>query len=320
MSLQLNNSRFKLCSIPLFKRALTQLSTALLMLTALSPTKSLAAENTGQSREYIVELTVIKQLDRHFAKEESWPNNISLEYPQNLTFLNDPENIHNQAIPTSANKLHPLSQTYQKHGNIISRLNRSRGYKVLFHQSWLQSIGPESTAKQIVIQAGERIDGISPLAGTIQLYKNRYLHLRSNLWFVEFKPNIDTLTKVTEPTPATASALLSNSSDVTVNTDNQPSMLAVTTAHVIEERLWPIPPIAEDIILKVPHSLKEDRSETLQEPFEEKQDTLEETQKIWTTDIKRISQLQQSRRMRSNEIHYIDHPIFGIIIEVRPKD
>ncbi len=30
--------------------------------------------------------------------------------------------------------------------------------------------------------------------------------------------------------------------------------------------------------------------------------------------------LQESRRMRSNEIHYLDHPMFGVIIQVRPYE
>ncbi len=29
-------------------------------------------------------------------------------------------------------------------------------------------------------------------------------------------------------------------------------------------------------------------------------------------------QLQQSRRMRSNELHYIDHPMFGVIVIITP--
>ncbi|SDZ79283.1 CsiV family protein [Microbulbifer marinus] len=31
----------------------------------------------------------------------------------------------------------------------------------------------------------------------------------------------------------------------------------------------------------------------------------------------RVAQLQQERRMRSGELHYLDHPAFGILIEIR---
>jgi hypothetical protein len=30
--------------------------------------------------------------------------------------------------------------------------------------------------------------------------------------------------------------------------------------------------------------------------------------------------LQQQRRMRSNEVHYIDHPLFGLVIKLTPLD
>ncbi|HOY23097.1 MAG TPA: CsiV family protein [Cellvibrio sp.] len=36
--------------------------------------------------------------------------------------------------------------------------------------------------------------------------------------------------------------------------------------------------------------------------------------------IKRIVKLNQERSMRSNEIHYIDHPLFGIIIKIIPVE
>ena len=36
--------------------------------------------------------------------------------------------------------------------------------------------------------------------------------------------------------------------------------------------------------------------------------------------IKNIMTLNQSRRMRSNEIHYIDHPRMGVIIKIMPLE
>jgi hypothetical protein len=34
----------------------------------------------------------------------------------------------------------------------------------------------------------------------------------------------------------------------------------------------------------------------------------------------RVFRLQQSRRMRSSEIHYLDHPLFGVIAQVTPYE
>jgi len=45
-----------------------------------------------------------------------------------------------------------------------------------------------------------------------------------------------------------------------------------------------------------------------------------DTQKNSDFLIKRIVKISQERSMRSNEIHYIDHPLLGIIIKIVPYD
>lgn len=37
-------------------------------------------------------------------------------------------------------------------------------------------------------------------------------------------------------------------------------------------------------------------------------------------DLSNLFRLQQSRRMRSNELHYLDHPVFGILAQVTPVE
>jgi hypothetical protein len=34
----------------------------------------------------------------------------------------------------------------------------------------------------------------------------------------------------------------------------------------------------------------------------------------------RLFRLTESRRMRSRELHYFDHPLFGVMVEVRPVE
>ncbi|HEY9032743.1 MAG TPA: CsiV family protein, partial [Pseudomonadales bacterium] len=31
-----------------------------------------------------------------------------------------------------------------------------------------------------------------------------------------------------------------------------------------------------------------------------------------------VAVMRQQRRLRSREIHYIDHPLFGLVVEIRP--
>lgn len=41
-------------------------------------------------------------------------------------------------------------------------------------------------------------------------------------------------------------------------------------------------------------------------------------QQLTTPRISLVSAMKQSRRMRSREVHFIDHPLFGVLIEIRP--
>ena len=34
----------------------------------------------------------------------------------------------------------------------------------------------------------------------------------------------------------------------------------------------------------------------------------------------RSARIQQSRRMRSNELHYVDHPMLGLVVKVIPVE
>ena len=36
--------------------------------------------------------------------------------------------------------------------------------------------------------------------------------------------------------------------------------------------------------------------------------------------VERTVVLRQHRRMRSNELHYIDHPLFGLLVRITPYE
>ena len=141
-------------------------------------------------------------------------------------------------------------------GGIAGSLRRSSRYELLMHRAWLQPITTQNAP--ILIQTGKRYDERYEIDGTINLNRNRYLHMNVDLWFTEFIP-------------------------------------------------------------KYNH----------QEAFQVKDVELDaETRKRYPTLIARANQkntheplqsyrMVQSRRMRSDEIHYIDHPLFGMVLSVQ---
>ncbi|MFT6914957.1 MAG: hypothetical protein ACJAWL_001256 [Motiliproteus sp.] len=168
----------------------------------------------------------------------------------------------------------------------IRRLER-QGHRILFQGQWRQPVYEKGKARSIVIRGGERLaPDYFELEGDIQLSLSRYIHLRPNLYLTlalppEWQPRhpraIETLARAsvnTQPKPGAIEALAS----VSANTQPKPGATTAT------------PPVATGQLAIDPlqPSVPEPRYLTLP--------------------------LDQPRRMSRNELHYLDHPLLGILI------
>ena len=234
-------------------------------ISAFLSTHSLAEEQLF----YTIDMIVIKHLTQ--TTEETWPKSLALSYPEKLTFLDDGK----QTIPAGAESL-KVNKIDNENTPLHQRIKSSRDFRVIYHQSWVQYIQGEDKASNIAIRAGSPIEGVYPIAGSIKLFKSRYLHLRSNLWFIDFLEGAQQLDAA--PLSDFTNAAKAANPDVNIEQALQ--------------HLWPVPP----------------------QPLQ----LSDESTALWSANIERISQIKQKRRMRSNEVHYIDHPLYGIILEIRP--
>ena len=139
---------------------------------------------------------------------------------------------------------------------IAGSLERSSRYKLLMHRAWLQPITNQQT--HILIQTGKRYDEMYEIDGTLNLNRNRYLHMNVDLWFTKFIPKY-----------------------------NHQEFLQFKELQ-----------IDEDTRNKYPVLISRAKEK----------DTHEPTQSY---------RILQSRRMRSDEVHYIDHPLLGLILLVQ---
>ncbi len=112
----------------------------------------------------------------------------------------------------------------------LKRLRRRDDYRVLYSATWNQAIPDRSNPVPILIQAGERKNGLFELEGSIAITLGRYLHANVELWL---------------------------------------------------------------------HNLSEMEAYSSTGPVQ------------WM-------QLSESRRMRSTELHYLDHPKFGVLVKIEP--
>lgn len=283
---------------------------------------------------YVVELILFTHEADANRQEETWPDDIKLTLPAEekrawladidiadsypevaaaidaaLTPPADSDNRKPAILPdldvsTAAEKnadndhaapavhFYPLLQdNYSQHQDAAQRIRYSSGkHRLLLHQTWLQKITDKENATDIILQAGDEQYGFHEVAGSIKLFKSRYLHIHTNLWRLQFQPSSKADEKNERPL-----------------------------------KLWPAVP---EIAMPEPqHSAVSNDRESGEAQADSEQQLTGNQTSLWQTpaglpalqpDLANVALLQQQRRLRSREIHYIDHPLFGLIIEIRP--
>ncbi|MBA6412109.1 hypothetical protein H2508_03185 [Parahaliea sp. F7430] len=315
---------------------------ALLLMTLLCCT-SLAQ---AAERWFRVELFVFSQGGAAAAREESWDPEPLLRYPDNYRFLLDPQRIarnkslHPQAksqidsrglqritfpepgdlaavdipiIDSPASDDKPLDNGEGGHQELANAdqppapqlpqayalrdaseltfrgkaayMERNGSYRTLFHQTWLQPIVSESQALPIILDHSGDDAAYPALQGSIKLYLSRYLHLETNLW-------------------------LNTQGDYLSGEWRMPAPpLGPSSVQVVK-------PAKE--ILSAEEALSSLSAQEGLEPAAELEQPGDDTDSSPHYPYRHAVLLQQSRRMRSNEVHYIDHPMLGLVVKLTP--
>ena len=137
---------------------------------------------------------------------------------------------------------------------IAGSLNRSSRYDMLEHLSWIQPIESEPTP--IMIQSGNRYDDRFELEGTLNIFRTRFLHVQTDLWYTVFEPR---------------------------GGGANPFRLGFESS------------LPDDVLREYSDLVEVERERGQYFPS-------------------RSHVMRQSRRIRSGELHYIDHPLFGVIV------
>ncbi len=258
------------------------------------------AQQSNHEGWYQVEMIVFARKDD--AGQEHWPSNITLRYPNNWVELKDPNAAQPVAEPSSAvtnsetevtatsidltkEAFYWLPESEQQLNNEAKKLMRDSRFELLFHQAWRQIIGHKNTAKSIIINGGKSYGKHQSLEGTITLSVATYLKLQTNLWFSQFDINIGQEQTVQWPNIP----LRPNYRGPTQDALTLDAEVDITAALEKENNQW-------------------NESDALSASEDEKDDYV----------TRQIILIKQARDMRSNEVHYVDHPVVGIIIKVVP--
>lgn len=212
------------------------------------------------------------------AGQEHWPSNIKLRYPGNWVELKS----SGTGNDTTKEQFYLLPANERVLNAQAQKLQRSGRSEVLFHNAWRQVITNKNNAKAILITGGQTYGKHQSLEGSIRLSVATYLELQTNLWFAQFENN----------------------------TGQE------------DARQWPEIPLSPNKIAVSANALSAESEMELEQALEnDKAQLLDSSSSTATGNsfvTRNIILLQQERDMRSSEIHYIDHPVVGIIIQVTP--
>ena len=288
-------------------QCLVGLTTALLI----SLPSTVVAADDDQDNWYQVEVII-------FAREgsdngiEQWPRNIALRYPLNWVALQDTEAQSTEVeedlpswerglaarrqteAPSHAHgAFSPLPSAERNMNRYAGAMERSGEYRVLFHEAWRQPVKPLESAPALLIEGGNTFGNHTELEGSITLSLSRYLHLHTRLWLTDFEPNYG------QPPGAWPELPRRPDQRLSMNPSREPRDSADD---------WTVPSTSWEDDWRSGENTAWDRSlnTTSSLPDFMEEDYLP----------RRIATLTQQRRMRSDELHYIDHPLFGLLIKV----
>ncbi len=212
---------------------------------------------------------------------ETWPR-AALAIPPDWTRLAPPEAA--AATPRVRPAVAP-AQIAPRMLEAHRQLRNSRDFRPLAVLAWREALADNQSGPAVLIEvAGEPGTGDLPIQGWVRLRLNRYLHLQAQLW---------TLRRASEAGPGLPAL-----------TWGAPQLPTLAPAP-------PLPGSPVDFVLRDYRPL----------PFPSSGSApLGIAQLLDIDPVVEITSMSQSRRMRSGELHYLDHPRFGLLVLVEPFD
>ena len=261
---------------------------------------------------YQVELIVFSHSAGSAA--EQWDATPDLTYPETSRLLADELSLpavstsREQAAPTTPSQptaftLLPSNQRALR--NKAAAIQRSSRYQVLFHEAWNQQITDRANALPIILDRSGDGGAWPALQGTIKLYVARYLYLETNLWLNTRGEYLSGSWRMPAPPVGPSSRSFEESEFELLLTPEPEAELAL--------RRNSEQPQNQNLSADPTMSLE---PELAPSAFITITDNIETLEPIYP--FRHAVLLQQTRRMRSGEVHYIDHPMLGVVVTITP--
>jgi hypothetical protein len=253
------------------------------------------AQQNKVNHEGIYQVEMIVFARNNDSGQEHWPSNIKLRYPGDWVELKDPNSTLSESEASSSvpNEIDLTTESFyllpaneRQLNTQAQKLQRNPSFEVLFHSAWRQPITNKKASKAIIINGGRTFGQHQELEGSIRLSVATYLELQTNLWLARYDINVgQEMPRQWPDVP-----LRPNFSANTLTPLSLDGQLELDQNSAIENIQWPTTNLGTN-----PALTEEDTFLT-----------------------REIILLQQERDMRSGELHYLDHPVLNILIQITP--
>jgi len=153
-----------------------------------------------------------------------------------------------------------------------NRLRNSGRYDVKFLVGWEEAFPPGHQTPPLLVRVGETKNGYADIEGTIQIERQRYLHVNAQLY------DLDLAAMQTEQSPQADSAQAKANQLLLEISENE----------------------ALDLLLLDAQTAPDENAEPSAPPV--------------------VSVMRETRRMRSEKLHFLDAPTMGLLVYFHPLD
>lgn len=185
-----------------------------------------------------------------------------------------------------------------------ARLEKNSRYRILFNKRWRQPLKATELADAVLIRGGETFGEHQELEGSIRFSVDRYLHIDAKLWRSQFAVNYGQENGFWPKLPQPP----------------QPQQKATPTPE--DETSLTMPDLDMQLTFDSAFQLNNNSALSLKGLALDASGALPTYQQIQESPylVEEIITLTQRRRMRSKELHYIDHPRLGILVRITPYE
>lgn len=242
-----------------------------------------------------IELVVFARTDESIASQERWPLDPGVPNWANSAELFGPVDTDASGTVSEGQRIARLPASAFALTDAVIRLRQSREYRVLVHTAWRQSIPPQSSGTPVFIDDSAGPQSLPRITKEIQIV---------GVPQVSVVKSGQTL----EPEASTP-----QSTEPRQFAEGPPNLTLFGTLAIRQTRFLHA---VFDLLYRAPQIAKnEAKAET--NPIAPKTLTLNEARAEGSSPI-RAFRLTETRRLRSGEIHYLDHPMFGALLRVTP--